>query len=83
MMTSHGISAGSFEAFSTLDPGEADRPVRVSDESIWVMIESHYPLVLTSYGAMASSRDKDYRRSYFQPVPRRFTGPKQGQASKL
>jgi len=79
-MTAHGISGDTFNA--AMARGGEEGTFRVSEESIWMMFESVYPMILTDEGAKAENRQPDYPRDFFVGVPRAFTGPREGQAGK-
>tara|TARA_R110002050_G_scaffold47435_6_gene110729 strand:+ start:1475 stop:1720 length:246 start_codon:yes stop_codon:yes gene_type:complete len=80
-MSAHGLSSNSHNKFRALDDGEANLPHRLSDDSIWIMVESVYPLVSTPLGREAKNRDANYR-AFFQGVERSFTGPSSGSAAE-
>ena len=80
-MTAHGISGASFNEF--MNSAKDDDPRMISEDSLWLMIETIYPLILTDIGASAQNRDVPYPRNFFSGVPRNFTGPARGAAADL
>lgn len=71
-MTAHGISGASFNGFMSSPPN--DDAILISNGSIWIMIESVYPLILTDGAAIASHRQSSYPRNFFTGIPRMFKG---------
>jgi homogentisate 1,2-dioxygenase len=61
-MSGHGIAGASYNGFS--NSPVADEAMRVSEDSIWIMFESVYPMVLTEHGANAPHRDLEYRKFF-------------------
>ena len=71
-MTAHGISAASHNGFGGAPPD--DEPRFISSDSIWIMFETVYPMILQDQAAEAPHRDANYRE-FFAGVPRRFRPP--------
>jgi homogentisate 1,2-dioxygenase len=81
--SAHGISAKTCEEFRSLPADKGEGPIRLSDNSMWVMFESSYPLILTRQARDAANRDVGYRREFFWGVQRLFSGPPKGSAFPL
>lgn len=81
-MTAHGISGDSFNGFISNYVNDDEARI-ISEDSLWLMIETIYPLILTDIGAEEAHRDVLYPRNFFTGVPRRFTGPASGSAANI
>ena len=73
-MTAHGISAASHNGFGGAPPD--DEPRFISSDSIWIMFETVYPMILQDQAAEAPHREADYRE-FFAGVPRQFRPPEE------
>lgn len=71
-MTGHGIAAASFNGFMNAPP--SDDPHFISQDSIWIMFETAYPLILTDAGLNSPHRDTSYR-AFWAGIPRTFSAP--------
>ncbi len=78
--TAHGIAAESYNRYTQKDVTSTELPSRVSENSIWIMFESSYPLTLTAHAISSPQRDPNYPRPFFMGVKRKFTGPAAGAA---
>uniref|UniRef100_A0A7S4L0W2 homogentisate 1,2-dioxygenase n=1 Tax=Paramoeba aestuarina TaxID=180227 RepID=A0A7S4L0W2_9EUKA len=70
-MTGHGIAGDSYNNFYKADKEKVQQPVRLSDESLWVMVESTYQMRLTKWAVEANHRDKEYRK-FWSGLKRKF-----------
>ena len=61
-MSGHGIAGASYNGFSNAPV--SDEATRISEDSIWIMFESIYPMILTEHGANAPHRDLEYRHFF-------------------
>jgi homogentisate 1,2-dioxygenase len=72
-MTPHGVASESFERRIARSAEEANRPERLTDDSLWLMFESSMTIRLTEWALDAPNIDHDYRdiwagmRSHFDP----------------
>ena len=78
-MTAHGISAASHNGFGGAPPD--DEPRFISSDSIWIMFETVYPMILQDQAAEAPHREADYRE-FFAGVPRQFRPPEEAGAGE-
>jgi homogentisate 1,2-dioxygenase len=68
-LTPHGIAAKSYERVVTATDEQADQPVRMPDESIWVQFESTYLLKVMPWMLDHPDRDPDYLSSFSGYAP--------------
>merc|ERR1712048_502113 len=80
-MTPHGITAASVNGFHSLEEEKTNKPLYLSDESVWLMFESGYHLMYTKFAVDAAWRDNAYL-SYLHGAKRMFTGPSRGSAAR-
>lgn len=69
-LTGHGIAASSVRSHLERSDAAAEKPVRIPDDSIWVMFESIFQLKVMPWMLDAAHRDRDFRAIYEDmPVP--------------
>ena len=61
-MSAHGIAGSSYNGY--MHSPVSDTPRYISEDSIWIMFESVYPMILTDNGKCAPYRDLDYRNFF-------------------
>ena len=78
-LTGHGVAASAVAHHYAMSDDAADRPVRGSDESLWVMFESILTLRVMPWMLGAAHEDRDFR-SLFAATPVPYEGPDEGSA---
>lgn len=73
LLAPHGITSSVYDRVLDLPDEVADKPVRLADDSLWIMFESALPFRMTRWARQAPTRDPDFA-SLFGPVRRRFGG---------
>ena len=69
-LTGHGIAASSVRSHLERSDESADRPMRIPDDSVWIMFESVFQLKVMPWMLEAEHRDRDFRAIYEDmPVP--------------
>lgn len=68
-LTPHGVSARSIAAHQSLSDEEADQPVLLSPDSVWVQFESTYQLRVMPWMFDHPGRDASYLASFSGYVP--------------
>lgn len=69
-LTGHGIAASAVRSHLERSDEAADKPVRISDRSLWIMFESIFQLKVMPWMLDAEHRDRDFRAIYEDmPVP--------------
>jgi len=63
-MSPHAVSARSYNGVISGPDKVADRPVRLSDESLWIQFESTYPMRVMPWARDVEHRDQDYLASF-------------------
>ena len=76
LLTAHGVSTKTYEAVFSMSEEKAEGPVRLPDESLWIMFESALPFELSSWARQTSLVDDGFHelfegmRSWFTPDTR-------------
>ena len=78
-LTGHGVASSAVAHQYAMSDEEADRPLRGSDESLWVMFESILTLRVMPWMLGAEHEDRDFR-SLFTATPVPYAGPDEGSA---
>lgn len=63
-MSAHGIYAPSFNKALSMTPEQANKPQRMSDDSLWIMFESTMVMKFTPWALNADHREQDFRRTH-------------------
>jgi homogentisate 1,2-dioxygenase len=69
-LTPHAISARNYEETVTMSDHEADRPERLTDESLWIQFESAYPLKVMPWMLDHPARDTNHLSAFADYRPR-------------
>ena len=78
-LTGHGVASSAVAHQYAMSDEEAARPLRGSDESLWVMFESILTLRVMPWMLGAEHEDRDFR-SLFTATPVPYAGPDEGSA---
>ncbi|MEM9071448.1 MAG: homogentisate 1,2-dioxygenase [Myxococcota bacterium] len=69
-LTAHGVAASSVRSHLERSDDSADRPLRIADDSLWVMFETILMLRVMPWALDAENRDRAFREIYNDmPVP--------------
>jgi homogentisate 1,2-dioxygenase len=71
LLTSHGVSARTYEAVFAQTDEQASVPRRIPDESLWIMFESALPFRLTAWAKQTPLVDRDFLQ-LFEGAPTTF-----------
>ncbi|HUS65356.1 MAG TPA: iron-containing alcohol dehydrogenase, partial [Kofleriaceae bacterium] len=74
LLAPHGITSSVYDKVLDLPDEIADRPTRMSDDSLWIMFESALPFRLTRWAKETETLDATFG-DLFGPVRRRFAPP--------
>jgi len=75
MLTAHGVATSTYEAVFAQTDAAADVPLRIPDESLWIMFESALPFRLTRWALETDLRDETFAalfegvKSHFRSTP--------------
>ncbi|MEM1414831.1 MAG: iron-containing alcohol dehydrogenase [Myxococcota bacterium] len=78
-LTGHGVAASAIKHHLEISDEEADKPIRGSDESLWVMFESILTLRVMPWHLGSENEDRDFRK-LFEDTPVVYEGPDEGSA---
>lgn len=70
LLAPHSISAAGYTATVTETPDEADRHVRIPDDSLWIQFESTYSLKVMPWMLDHPARNRDHLASFAEHRPR-------------
>ncbi len=68
-LSPHGVSKRGYERGVAAQPPEADQPVRLSDDELWIQFESTYQLRVMPWVMDAETRDRGYLDQFAGFVP--------------
>jgi homogentisate 1,2-dioxygenase len=74
LLTSHGVATSTYEAIFGLTEDAAEKPRRLSDDSLWIMFESALPFRLTAWAEETPLRDTAFLAMFANPK-RHFERP--------
>jgi homogentisate 1,2-dioxygenase len=74
LLSPHGITSSVYDKVLDLPDEVADKPMRMSDDSLWIMFESALPFRLTRWARETEIRDATFG-DLFGAVRRRFAPP--------
>lgn len=58
--TGHGVRADSIDRYLEMSDREADRPERLDHSSMWIQLETLFPMRVTPWAADAEGRDRSF-----------------------